>query len=440
MSTSSLTPSSIYSPCRETSSTLQQTLQFFVESRPEQWDYAIFWQKSEDVNGGLVLAWGDGHFCGTKDTITKQPNTQVNNNTFGVGLEQKKALKGLISDYLLETTDWSMEGDVTDIEWFYTMSLTRSFAVGDDIPASAYGSGNYVWLTGLQELQQYNSERTKEAQMHGIQTLAGFVSKQASPGGLAPFVDRYLAFADIGITAEVHKETETETHKDGPLACGLSSSLDSEHSGSDGPVVEASQATMEKRKPKKRGRKPGNGLNMSMNHVEAERQRRQKLNHRFYALRAVVPNVSRMDKASLLADAVSYINELKAKIGDLETECHKERKRIKKERVTREDQCHHSITTDNHHSTSKSNSGGFVVVEVEVKILGGDAMIRVQCEDRNHPSAKVMNALRDLDFQVHHASLSSVNELVLLDVVVRLPEDLRSEESVKAALISRLEE
>ncbi|KAF9593297.1 hypothetical protein IFM89_021053 [Coptis chinensis] len=171
MSTSSLTSSSIYSPCRETSSTLQQTLQFFVESRPEQWAYAIFWQKSKDVNGGLVLAWGDGHFCGTKDTITKQPNTQVNNNTFGVGLEQKKALKGLISDYLLEATDWSMEGDVTDIEWFYTMSLTRSFAVGDDIPASAYGSSNYVWLTGLQELQQYNSERTKEAQMHGIQTL-----------------------------------------------------------------------------------------------------------------------------------------------------------------------------------------------------------------------------------------------------------------------------
>uniref|UniRef100_A0A0V0GU39 Transcription factor n=1 Tax=Solanum chacoense TaxID=4108 RepID=A0A0V0GU39_SOLCH len=49
-------------------------------------------------------------------------------------------------------------------------------------------------------------------------------------------------------------------------------------------------------------------------HVEAERKRREKLNHRFYALRSVVPYVSKMDKASLLGDAVTYINELKAKI------------------------------------------------------------------------------------------------------------------------------
>ena len=35
-------------------------------------------------------------------------------------------------------------------------------------------------------------------------------------------------------------------------------------------------------------------------------------------LRSVVPNVSKMDKASLLSDAVAYIEELKAKIQNLE--------------------------------------------------------------------------------------------------------------------------
>jgi len=72
-------------------------------------------------------------------------------------------------------------------------------------------------------------------------------------------------------------------------------------------------------KRKKRGRKPIiTGRESPLNHVEAERQRREKLNHRFYALRSAVPNVSKMDKASLLADAVEYINDLKAKIEDLE--------------------------------------------------------------------------------------------------------------------------
>lgn len=60
-----------------------------------------------------------------------------------------------------------------------------------------------------------------------------------------------------------------------------------------------------------------------MNHVEAERQRREKLNHRFYALRSVVPQVTRMDKASLLSDAVAYINELKAKVDKLESKLHR---------------------------------------------------------------------------------------------------------------------
>jgi transcription factor MYC2 len=46
--------------------------------------------------------------------------------------------------------------------------------------------------------------------------------------------------------------------------------------------------------PRKRGRKPANNREEPLNHVEAERQRREKLNQKFYALRAVVPNVSKV--------------------------------------------------------------------------------------------------------------------------------------------------
>ncbi|KAI3741570.1 hypothetical protein L1987_59244 [Smallanthus sonchifolius] len=60
-------------------------------------------------------------------------------------------------------------------------------------------------------------------------------------------------------------------------------------------------------------RKPGNGREGPLNHIEAERQRREKLNQKFYALRAIIPNVSKMDKASLLGDAISYINDLRSK-------------------------------------------------------------------------------------------------------------------------------
>lgn len=53
--------------------------------------------------------------------------------------------------------------------------------------------------------------------------------------------------------------------------------------------------------PRKRGRKPANDREEPLSHVQAERQRREKLNQRFYALRAVVPNVSKVRTLQLLA-------------------------------------------------------------------------------------------------------------------------------------------
>jgi len=196
--------------------------------------------------------------------------------------------------------------------------------------------------------------------------------------------------------------------------------------------------------PKKRGRKPVIGRETPMNHVEAERQRREKLNHRFYALRAVVPNVSRMDKASLLSDAVTYINELKAKIEYLESQQQREgNKRVKTEMMdTMDNQSTTTTTTSTIVDQSRPGAGGPgpFGLEIDVKIMGPDAMVRVQSENENHPGARLMGALRDLEFQVHHASMSCVNDLMLQDVVINVPNGMRSEEGLKSAILMRLDQ
>ncbi|KAJ7516142.1 hypothetical protein O6H91_22G044600 [Diphasiastrum complanatum] len=66
-------------------------------------------------------------------------------------------------------------------------------------------------------------------------------------------------------------------------------------------------------------RRPG-GKRVIAKNLASERKRRQKLNDRLYALRAIVPNISKMDKASIVADAIQYVRNLQKHIEEIEVD------------------------------------------------------------------------------------------------------------------------
>ncbi|XP_050385515.1 transcription factor MYC2 [Argentina anserina] len=460
--------------------TLQQRLQFILQSQPELWSYAIFWQASNDVeNSRLLLGWGDGHFQGPKD-----PSPDLNNSLSSSGIElhsdRRKIIKG-IQSILNDNSNnnlhleldmdnfMALNGDVSNAEWFYAMSLTRSFTVGDgSVPGKAFGSGSFVWLSGAHELQFNSCERAKEAQIHGIETLIciptsdgvlemgssglvrenwGLIQQAKSLFGSdqpypetrpLEFISRNFSFADIGIIAGVQEEDHSSYNDDKTHVKGYNKRKNNA-APNPNPTDFADSDFQLKRTPKKRGRKPGVGRDTPLNHVEAERQRREKLNHRFYALRAVVPNVSRMDKASLLSDAVSYIKDLKVKVEELESKLQRESKKVKVEMADNLDNQSTTTTASVEQTQTVSlddnnNTNNGSGLEIEVKIVGTDAMIRVQSENVNYPSARLMTAMRDLEFHIQHASLSNINDLMLQDIVVKVPDNMKSEEGLKAAI------
>lgn len=415
---------------------LQQKLQLLLETKPNTyddsttttWSHAIFWQASTvAASAQTQFTWGDGYIVASCS----------------------------VSD------------------WFYLASVGQSFSSGDGSVVTQACSTGYIWLkmdeTNLQTTsfgdKAGTCKRVKQASMCGILTLvcipvSGGVLELASANHIpenwsflqqveslfgsmdpSPFANTSDSInctkTSNGFIRPRKEDTEDDiveynNHEFNKFATKDESNFT--RSSSDLNYV----FTNKKHSQKKRARES----EPFINHVEAERMRREKLNRRFYALRSVVPNVSRMDKASLLSDAVHYINELKAKVSQLESNITKSKY-----------QQNTTISSMSSSSPSPSPSPppqpkqrvpiitNNEFFKVEVNVAGGDqAMVRMVCEDVDFPAARLMCALREMGLAVCHASVWSVNKMLMQDVVVRIPVGYKwsGEDSMKSVLMKKL--
>ncbi|CAH2040766.1 unnamed protein product, partial [Thlaspi arvense] len=289
---------------------VQQALCKVVDG--SDWTYAIFWQVSKSKSGNSALIWGDGH-C-------REPKGKLEE-----GDRKKRALRKLYACFGgSEEGNFAAKLDlVSDVEMFYLTSMYYSFPF--DKPSSPSQSfntdGGFDSLkSGVVEIGSVKPIAEDQSLIQTVKTaFAGPLPLQAKvlpkifghelSLGSAKSRPMTISFSpkvedDSGYASESY-EVQAVGHKQ---VFGNSSN---------GPRSDDGEAKLFNQK---RGRKPANGREEPLNHVEAERQRREKLNQRFYALRAVVPNISKMDKASLLGDAITYITELERKIRILETE------------------------------------------------------------------------------------------------------------------------
>ncbi|KAL5068220.1 hypothetical protein RYX36_019107 [Vicia faba] len=163
---------------------------------------------------------------------------------------------------------------------------------------------------------------------------------------------------------------------------------------------------------------------LSANHVLAERRRREKLNERFIILRSLVPFVTKMDKASILGDTIEYLKQLRRKIQDLET-----RNRQMESEIT-------GVTVLVGPTEKKKvrivegNGGGAVrakavevVASVQVSIIESDALLEIECLQREGLLLDVMMMLRELRIEVIGVQSSLNNGIFAAELRAKVKEN-----------------
>ncbi|XP_027161399.1 transcription factor bHLH18-like [Coffea eugenioides] len=136
-------------------------------------------------------------------------------------------------------------------------------------------------------------------------------------------------------------------------------------------------------------------LTQAQDHIMAERKRREKLSQRFIALSALVPGLKKMDKASVLGDAIKYLKQLQEKVKTLEEEARKN----SMERVVYVSK--YTLCDDGHEdSSSDENFCDEPLPEVEAKFCNKEVLIRVHCEKRKGIQEKTIAEIEKLPLSV----------------------------------------
>lgn len=165
--------------------------------------------------------------------------------------------------------------------------------------------------------------------------------------------------------------------------------------------------------PKKMSNTPRFPCNQD--HIIAERKRREKLSQKFIALSALVPGLKKMDKASVLGDAIKHLKQLKEQVKELEEQTKKKTMEsvvyVKK----------HELYGDHDGASSDKNFSGEsqdeTLPEIEARACDGKVLIRIHCEKKRGIVEKTISEIEKLNLSVLNSSVLTFGTSIL-DITV----------------------
>ncbi|KAL7598858.1 transcription factor bHLH35 [Lactuca sativa] len=166
--------------------------------------------------------------------------------------------------------------------------------------------------------------------------------------------------------------------------------------------------------------------------IVSERNRRKKLNDRLFALRAVVPNISKMDKASIIKDAIDYIQHLHEQERIVQEEIMKLEKQKSESGIYDFDQdtvfmpLEKSKKKRIQQSQDLSDSRAFPIeiIELKVSYVGENtALVSLKCRKRRDTMVKICEVFESLKLNVVTANITAFPDTLFKTLFIQADEE-----------------
>ncbi|KAD3067448.1 hypothetical protein E3N88_02438 [Mikania micrantha] len=160
-------------------------------------------------------------------------------------------------------------------------------------------------------------------------------------------------------------------------------------------------------------------------HVLAERKRREKLAQRFIALSTLLPDLKKMDKATVLEDAANYIQELQNRVKELEGLSVMKRKNMQESIITGK-RSRLSSSDDDGSSSNEANfeeSSSPCDPEIEVRTSGCSLLVEIYCRKNSISLVKVLSEMQKLGLSIISCSTIPFADTTLLVTIVAQKND-----------------
>ncbi|KVI08901.1 transcription factor bHLH18-like [Cynara cardunculus var. scolymus] len=161
-------------------------------------------------------------------------------------------------------------------------------------------------------------------------------------------------------------------------------------------------------------------------HMLAERKRREKLARRFISLSALLPDLKKMDKATVLEDAANYIQELQSRVKELEGSSDLKTKNNMQSVISaKRSKLGHtyeegSSSDEANYGESHSPSN----FEIEVRMSGSSVLVRIYCHKNYVSLVKVLSEMQKLGLLItSSAALPFANTTLLISIVAKKMDD-----------------